>query len=40
MKKLPHVNNEGHVQMADVTTKAETIHKAKARGIVKMDSRT
>ena len=40
MKKLPHVNNEGHVQMVDVTAKAQTIRKAKARGIVKMDSRT
>jgi cyclic pyranopterin phosphate synthase len=40
MKKLSHVNNEGHVQMVDVTAKAQTIRKAKARGIVKMDSRT
>jgi len=40
MKKLSHVNNEGHVQMVDVTAKADTIRKAKARGIVKMDTHT
>ena len=40
MKKLSHVNNEGQVQMVDVTAKARTIRKAKARGIVKIDSRT
>ena len=40
MKKLSHVNNEGQVQMVDVTAKAKTIRKAKARGIVKMDTRT
>jgi cyclic pyranopterin monophosphate synthase len=40
MKNLSHVNNEGQVQMVDVTSKAQTIRKAKARGIVKMDSRT
>lgn len=40
MKKLSHVNNEGDVQMVDVTKKAETIREAKARGIVKMDART
>lgn len=37
MKKLSHVNNKGHVQMVDVTAKAETIRRAKAQGIVKMD---
>ena len=37
MKKLSHVNYEGDVQMVDVTAKANTIRKAKARGIVKMD---
>jgi cyclic pyranopterin phosphate synthase len=40
MKKLSHLNNEGQVQMVDVTSKAQTIRKAKARGIVKMDSLT
>src|SRR5271157_4599791 len=40
MKKLSHVNNEGQVQMVNVTAKAQTIRTAKARGIVKMDSRT
>jgi cyclic pyranopterin phosphate synthase len=40
MKKLSHVNNEGEVQMVDVTAKANTIRKAKARGIVKMDIHT
>lgn len=40
MKKLSHVNDEGHVQMVDVTVKAQTFRKAKARGIVKMDTQT
>lgn len=40
MKKLSHVNNEGQVQMVDVTAKDQTIRKAKARGTVKMDLRT
>jgi cyclic pyranopterin monophosphate synthase len=40
MKKLSHINNKGDVQMVDVTIKAETVRKAKARGIVKMDTRT
>jgi cyclic pyranopterin monophosphate synthase len=40
MKKLSHLNNEGQVQMVDVTSKVETIRKAKARGIVKMDNIT
>jgi cyclic pyranopterin phosphate synthase len=40
MKKLSHVNNEGDVQMVDVTSKAKTIRQAKAQGIVKMDART
>jgi cyclic pyranopterin monophosphate synthase len=40
MKKLSHVNNEGDVQMVDVTAKANTIRRAKARGIVKMDIHT
>jgi cyclic pyranopterin monophosphate synthase len=40
MKKLSHVNSEGHIQMVDVTVKAKTIRKAKARGIVKMDAHT
>jgi cyclic pyranopterin monophosphate synthase len=40
MKKLSHVNDEGHVQMVDVTAKAETIREAKARGVVKMDAAT
>jgi cyclic pyranopterin monophosphate synthase len=40
MKKLSHINNKGDVQMVDVTAKAKTVRKAKARGIVKMDART
>ena len=40
MKKLSHINNEGNVQMVDVTVKAKTIRKAKARGIVQMDAPT
>jgi cyclic pyranopterin phosphate synthase len=40
MKKLSHVNNRGNVQMVDVTAKAKTLRKAKARGIVKMDAHT
>ena len=40
MKKLSHINNKGDVQMVDVTDKAKTVRKAKARGIVKMDART
>jgi cyclic pyranopterin monophosphate synthase len=40
MKKLSHVNNKGDVQMVDVTAKANTIRKAKARGIVQMDIKT
>jgi cyclic pyranopterin phosphate synthase len=40
MKKLSHVNNKGDIQMVDVTAKAKTIRKAKARGIVQMDART
>jgi cyclic pyranopterin phosphate synthase len=40
MKKLSHINDKGDVQMVDVTTKAETVRKAKARGIVIMDART
>jgi len=40
MKKLSHINNKGDIQMVDVTTKAQTIRKAKARGIVKMDLQT
>jgi len=40
MKSLSHINNKGDVQMVDVTAKAKTIRKAKARGIVKMDTRT
>jgi cyclic pyranopterin phosphate synthase len=40
MKKLSHINEEGDVQMVDVTAKATTVRKAKARGIVKMDAHT
>ncbi len=40
MKKLSHVNNEGDVQMVDVTAKKKTIRKAKALGFVKMDVHT
>lgn len=40
MKKLSHVNNEGQVQMVDVTAKAQTIRRAKASGTVKMDLHT
>jgi cyclic pyranopterin monophosphate synthase len=40
MKSLSHINNKGDVQMVDVTAKAKTIRKAKARGIVKMDVHT
>jgi cyclic pyranopterin monophosphate synthase len=40
MKKLSHINDKGDVQMVDVTAKAETLRKAKARGLVKMDTRT
>lgn len=40
MKKLSHINDAGHVQMVDVTGKAKTIRKAKARGQVKMKSGT
>jgi cyclic pyranopterin monophosphate synthase len=40
MKKLSHVSNEGDIQMVDVTAKAKTIRKARARGIVKMDAHT
>jgi cyclic pyranopterin monophosphate synthase len=40
MKKLSHVNNQGDIQMVDVTKKVNTIREAKARGIVKMDART
>jgi cyclic pyranopterin phosphate synthase len=40
MKKFSHLNNEGQVQMVDVTSKVKTIRKAKAQGIVKMDNKT
>ena len=40
MKKLSHINNEGNVQMVDVTVKTKTIREAKARGIVQMDAPT
>ncbi len=40
MKKLSHINNEGNVQMVDVTVKAKTIREANARGIVQMDRAT
>jgi cyclic pyranopterin phosphate synthase len=40
MKKLSHIDNEGDIQMVDVTAKAKTIRKARARGIVKMDAHT
>jgi len=40
MRKLSHVNNEGDVQMVDVTKKEKTIREAKAQGIVQMDART
>jgi cyclic pyranopterin phosphate synthase len=40
MQKLSHINNRGQVQMVDVTAKASTNRKAKARGIVKMEYQT
>lgn len=40
MKKLSHIDNEGDIQMVDVTLKAKTIRVAKARGVVKMDADT
>lgn len=40
MKKLSHINQAGNVQMVNVTAKAKTVRKAKARGMVKMDART
>ncbi|MFZ1037335.1 MAG: hypothetical protein WAN57_09015 [Smithella sp.] len=40
MKKLSHIDNEGDIQMVDVTVKAKTIRVAKARGVVKMDAHT
>ena len=40
MKKLSHIDNEGDIQMVDVTVKAKTIRVAKARGVVKMDADT
>jgi cyclic pyranopterin phosphate synthase len=40
MKKLSHIDNEGDIQMVDVTAKAKTIRVAKARGVVKMDAHT
>jgi cyclic pyranopterin monophosphate synthase len=40
MKKLSHINDKGDVQMVDVTAKTETVRRAKARGVVKMDART
>lgn len=40
MKKLSHINDKGDVQMVDVTVKIETVRRAKARGVVKMDTRT
>ncbi len=40
MKKLSHINDKGDVQMVDVTAKVETLRRAKARSIVKMDART
>jgi cyclic pyranopterin phosphate synthase len=40
MKKLSHIDNEGDIQMVDVTAKATTIRVAKARGVVKMDAYT
>lgn len=40
MKKLSHINDAGQVQMVDVTDKAPTVRKAKARGQVSMKSAT
>ncbi|HPC85827.1 MAG TPA: cyclic pyranopterin monophosphate synthase MoaC [Smithellaceae bacterium] len=40
MKKLSHINDEGQVQMVDVTQKAATLRKAKARGQVSMKRAT
>lgn len=40
MKKLSHINDAGQVQMVDVTDKAQTARKAKARGQVTMKSAT
>ncbi len=40
MRKLSHINNKGQVQMVDVTAKAPTSRRAKARSIVKMDCQT
>jgi cyclic pyranopterin monophosphate synthase len=35
MKKLSHVNQEGQVQMVDVTAKGETVREARATGQVR-----
>ena len=40
MKKLSHINDAGQVQMVDVTDKAPTVRKAKARGQVSMKRAT
>lgn len=40
MRKLSHVNSQGDVQMVNITQKTITFRQAKARGIVRMDSRT
>lgn len=39
-KELSHINNEGDVQMVDVTEKALTRREAKAQATVKIDART
>jgi cyclic pyranopterin monophosphate synthase len=40
MKKLSHINDEGQVQMVNVTGKNKTTRVAKAGGKVKMDPQT
>lgn len=40
MEKLSHINDQGDIQMVDVTKKTDTVRIAKAQGIVRMDART
>jgi cyclic pyranopterin phosphate synthase len=40
MKKLSHINQNGDVQMVNVTIKDKTVRKAKAYGVVRMDADT
>src|SRR5512145_1999940 len=40
MKKLSHIDDAGRIHMVDVTDKANTVRKARARGQVMMKSET